>query len=385
LTACSDAVTAELVSAEVNGRSNRLSLRWSDGHHSEFASVWLRDNRREDRDARTGQRLRDVADLDLGAALAGTDSDRTGSVTATWADGFAGSFELAWLRAHCTCSDCLHASSRQPRLWAACAPSDHFWTSYADLRTSASERIEWLAALSERGLAFLRDVPIVEGQVLEVAALFGFVRDTNYGRLFDVRAVRDADHLAYTDVGLGLHTDNGYREPLPGIQLLHCLVASETGGMSLFVDGYQVAARLEQLDAVAYRLLTTTPVRFAYRDSETELVADRPLIDLGREGRPTAICYNNRTIQPLRLPVDQVEPFYRAYQMFARLQRSPEFECRVLLRPGDLVAFDNTRILHGRTGYDSGAGNRHLQGCYVDRDGLESTLAVLRRPNCLTS
>jgi gamma-butyrobetaine dioxygenase len=53
----------------------------------------------------------------------------------------------------------------------------------------------------------------------------------------------------------------------------------------------------------------------------------------------------------------------------------------VKLRPGDLVAFDNTRLLHGRTAFtlpNTAGLARHLQGCYVDRDGLYSRLAVLR-------
>ena len=40
-----------------------LSIDWDDGSASEFASVWLRDNVPEDRDAHNGQRLIDVADL----------------------------------------------------------------------------------------------------------------------------------------------------------------------------------------------------------------------------------------------------------------------------------------------------------------------------------
>jgi gamma-butyrobetaine dioxygenase len=40
---------------------------------------------------------------------------------------------------------------------------------------------------------------------------------------------------------------------------------------------------------------------------------------------------------------------------------------------------DNRRVLHGRAGYDTAAGERHLQGCYADVDGLRSTLAVLSR------
>jgi gamma-butyrobetaine dioxygenase len=48
------------------------------------------------------------------------------------------------------------------------------------------------------------------------------------------------------------------------------------------------------------------------------------------------------------------------------------------LESGDCVVFDNTRILHARTGF-AAAGKRHLQGCYTDLDGVTSTLAVLRR------
>ena len=38
------------------------------------------------------------------------------------------------------------------------------------------------------------------------------------------------------------------------------------------------------------------------------------------------------------------------------------------LAPGDLVAFNNRRILHGRTGFDQSRISRHLEGCYVDID-----------------
>jgi hypothetical protein len=37
-----------------------------------------------------------------------------------------------------------------------------------------------------------------------------------------------------------------------------------------------------------------------------------------------------------------------------------------------------TRVLHSRTGFTA-TGHRHLQGCYADIDGAESTVAVLAR------
>jgi gamma-butyrobetaine dioxygenase len=57
---------------------------------------------------------------------------------------------------------------------------------------------------------------------------------------------------------------------------------------------------------------------------------------------------------------------------------SARYMVRVALGPGDLFIVDNLRVLHGRNGF-SDTGERHLQGCYADRDGLRSTLAVLSR------
>jgi gamma-butyrobetaine dioxygenase len=56
----------------------------------------------------------------------------------------------------------------------------------------------------------------------------------------------------------------------------------------------------------------------------------------------------------------------------------PRYRIQFKLEPGDLFIVDNLRVLHGRTGYCE-SGERHLQGCYADRDGLRSKLAVLSR------
>ena len=77
-----------------------LSVEWADGTLSEFASLWLRDNLREDRDPHNGQRLIDIADLPedpkIRSALA-----REGSVKVEWeSEPRSASFELEWLLAH---------------------------------------------------------------------------------------------------------------------------------------------------------------------------------------------------------------------------------------------------------------------------------------------
>ena len=117
-----------------------------------------------------------------------------------------------------------------------------------DLRRCAwrpfAARAEWLTRLLQDGIAFLRDVPCGEAGILEAASLMGRVSETNYGRVFEVRSVPQPENLAYSDLGLGLHTDNPYREPVPGFQVLHVLVASPDGGESIFGDGFAIAEHL---------------------------------------------------------------------------------------------------------------------------------------------
>ena len=72
----------------------------------------------------------------------------------------------------------------------------------------------------------------------------------------------------------------------------------------------------------------------------------------------------------------QLTEFYRAYRTFAVILLRPELTLRFSLKPGDCIVFDNTRLMHSRTGF-AATGQRHLQGCYADIDGVESTVAVL--------
>ncbi len=69
---------------------------------------------------------------------------------------------------------------------------------------------------------------------------------------------------------------------------------------------------------------------------------------------------------------------YESLRVFAEMARDPRFQLTYPFRPGDLVGFDNRRILHGRDSFESG-GTRHLRGCYADHDDLFSRLRVLRR------
>ena len=218
------------------------------------------------------------------------------------------------------------------------------------------------------------------------------MRETNYGRLFDVRAEPAAANLAFTRLPIAPHTDNPYRDPVPTVQLLHCLhAAADGGGDSTFTDGFRTAAVLREQDPTAFTCLTTTPVTFAYADATAALRATGPMIGLDPRGRIRQIRFNGRSLAPVRLPAAQARAFYAAYRAFAGLVADPDAMATARLAPGDCVIIDNTRVLHGRAGFTDGTGahhegahppstgRRHLQGCYADLDGLASTVAVLAR------
>jgi gamma-butyrobetaine dioxygenase len=244
---------------------------------------------------------------------------------------------------------------------------------------SEAERLAWLEAFLSFGFVIFEGVPTEPGTVLKVGTMFGFIRATNFGELFDVRSTPAATDLAYTSVALDPHTDNPYRSPVPGIQLLHCLANQTSGGLSTLVDGFAVAESLRTADPEAFAVLSNTPVRFRYIDAETELTASAPPIELDVTGALKAIHFSPRLdFVPLFAP-QQLEAYFRARRGFAQRLRAEDFEIRFLLRAGDLVMFDNCRLLHGRTSFDPAQGLRHLQGSYIDIDGPRSLYRVLRR------
>ena len=366
----------------VSATPETLRVEWHSGAVSEFPSLWLRDNLREDRDPHSGQRLVDVTDLPEDPRIRGARS-ANGAVLVEWqGETRAACFDLGWLAAQAAGVAAQRPELRR-RLWLEgselVAERDFAWVALPAARTDPKARLAWLTRLLQDGIAFLGGVPCEERAILGAMTLVGQVAQTNYGLVFDVRSVPQPANLAYSDLGLGLHTDNPYREPVPGFQALHALSTSPDGGDSLFADGCALAQQLRAAAPESFARLTRTAVPFHYRAANAELYAERPLIQLDSSGAVTAVHYNNRSIAPLALPAGEVAAFYAAYRRFAALLREPRFQLRMKLAPGDLVVFDNQRTLHGRTAFTSARHPRHLQGCYLTRDSVYSVTGLLRR------
>ncbi|MEY8839741.1 TauD/TfdA family dioxygenase, partial [Cribrihabitans sp. XS_ASV171] len=101
---------------------------------------------------------------------------------------------------------------------------------FARLQQGGAPLREWLGQIVRYGFAKVVNAPVEPGALFRIVDLFGYVRETNYGRHFEVRTEVNPTNLAFTGLGLQAHTDNPYRDPVPTIQVLYCLESSAAGG-----------------------------------------------------------------------------------------------------------------------------------------------------------
>nr|WP_218165410.1 gamma-butyrobetaine dioxygenase [Pseudomonas agarici] len=366
----------------VHPLADRLEVHWADGRISPYHHVWLRDNCPCPQCVYTVTReqvleIVDVPD-DLTAAAARIDD--SGCLCIDWQDGHASRFDPGWLRAHA-----YDAQSRAER--QAGKPKSRLWDSslelpvfeFAALKADPNILLHWLLALRDTGLTQVRGVPTKPGSLAEVAKLIAFIRQTNFGVLFNVQSKADADSNAYTAFNLPLHSDLPTRELQPGLQFLHCLVNDTEGGESIFVDGFAIAAALRQEDPAAFSALCEIPVEFRNKDRHSDYRCLAPIIALDSLGQVSEIRMANFLRGPFDAPTEQMPVLYGAYRRFIAMSREARFRLIRRLDPGQLWCFDNRRILHARNAFDPATGARHFQGCYIDRDELLSRILVLQR------
>ena len=348
-----------------------------------FHAIWLRDNALDPatRDPSNGQRLITLADIPRDIRLSGAVING-GNVTCVFApEGKTVDFPVTWLAENAYDQTQPGVSGSLPD-WAQAWDSSLMGSvPEADLnvlQTDDKTRRDWLAQVRRFGFAKVTGMNTTSGALFDVVDLFGYVRETNYGRHFEVRTEVNPVNLAYTGLGLQAHTDNPYRDPVPTLQILSCLENSAMGGENMVVDGFAAARRLLGQDPAGFALLAGYPARFSYSGSDgVELQSRRPVIELLPNGELATLRFNSRSSAPVRdVPFEHMAGWYAALRRLSDIIDDPEMEVVFKLAPGEAFIVDNTRVLHARKGY-SGEGTRWLQGCYADKDGLLSTLAAL--------
>lgn len=363
------------------GRSVAVAL--PDGMRSRFHAIWLRDNASDaaTRAPGNGQRLITLGDIPVDIIVSEATVAGEGVHLTFEPGGRRIAFDRGWLARHAY-------DRRAPEGFGWTDPAIETWDAglaarmprgdFAAVSRDKAALRRWLAAVRRFGFAKLDGGPVKPAALLDVAALFGYVRETNYGKLFEVRTEVNPTNLAYTGLGLQAHTDNPYRDPVPTLQILYCLENSAEGGENMVVDGFRAAERLRVANPRGFDLLTRYCARFEYAGSAGVcLRSRRPLIELAPDGELIGLRFNNRSAAAITdVPYDDMADYYAAYRQLGEIIDDPGMAVSFKLAPGESFLVDNTRVLHARKGY-SGAGSRWLQGCYADKDGLLSTLTAL--------
>jgi gamma-butyrobetaine dioxygenase len=374
----------KLQTVDILAAGEALEVTWVDGSRARFHALWLRDNAldAETRSPVNGQRLITLLDISPDASVVEatiSDDGHLGVVIGPEMKELA--YAGDWLKRHAYDQTQTREAGRlDPAMttWGADLQEKVPTGTWDHINHSPPALRDWLAGVREYGIAVLNGVPTRSGALCEVAELFGYVRETNYGRWFEVRSEVNPENLAYTNLGLQAHTDNPYRDPVPTLQLLGCLENTVEGGESIVVDGFNVARRLKSEDRQAFDLLGKYSAAFEYAGSEgVRLRADKPVIGLTPDGELKSISFNNRSAAPItKVPFDDMAAYYAACRKFAELVEDKSMQVSFKLEPGELFIVDNTRVLHARKEF-SGSGERWLQGCYADKDALLSTLSIL--------
>ena len=240
------------------------------------------------------------------------------------------------------------------------------------------------------------------------------------------------NNIAYTTLALCPHQDLAYYESIPGLQLLHCIendINTIQGGASTLIDVISAASKFQKLAPDLFDVLEYCEATFLKQRDGADMIYRRPHFQCSMSDKQIiSVRWSPPFEGPLLLSANLqshlVEDYYVAYSAFERMidnalprlhkTKDHTTENRLLphisyeledelchyaksntwenrMQRGDLLIFNNQRMLHGRRAYTfmspptnaptcaKGSTGRHLMGCYTNIDDTLSQYRLLRR------
>ncbi|KAI9669059.1 MAG: hypothetical protein M1831_000651 [Alyxoria varia] len=343
------------------------------------------------------QSNRDQVTYDWGRDLGGSGDDTSHKTTLLLPDLY--NYDLIYR------SKYLRPKKPSPVLWGKDQLETHCkilgTKQYEDFLNDESTLRDILYGLYSYGIVIIQSVPREEEAVEKIAERIGKLKDTFYGRTWDVQSKADAENVAYTSQRLDMHMDLLYMREPPGLQCLHCLEQSDQGGATLFADSFKAISEITSKDPTAADILTGYPVSYKFETQEGPIYFDsKPIVELDltrlhdhqnqlrssltqNDDFPMSCVKAVNWSPPFQAPfiyygdspeIDAKLPQYKEVAALFNAQvNSPENVFSLTLKPGECVIFNNRRLVHGRTEFQTGA-NRWLKGAYLDMDDFDAKL-----------
>ncbi|XP_034830975.1 gamma-butyrobetaine dioxygenase-like [Maniola hyperantus] len=359
-----------------------------------FPNVWLRDNCQCEKcfHQSAKSRILDLSKFNVNVQIKTVVQDET-SVQVTWDDDHSSKYGLDWLKFRSfTPEDQLKYTNTLYRpvkkLWHGedfqkiCSKHD-----YDRIVNCDDALYDWLHDLAIYGVVLIQNTPQSDDALDRIIERVGFIKRTHYGVKFVVENVANTSNVAYLSSNLQMHVDLPYYEYCPGVNMLHCLVQTVSeGGENLLADCHYTARYMKEHHPEEYKLLTDTEVEWTdvgvEHGNQFFKLYRSPVICLDRHGEIKRINFS----VPQRgshFPgsIETVKPWYEAHGLFYELNQ--KFAAKFKTKAGDILVFDNVRLLHGRNAYEDKSGNvRKLLGAYMDWDEIYSRLRCLKLKFC---
>ena len=318
-------------------------------------------------DSRTGLRWTSLTEIP--SDLAAVSARQVGSrLSIEWSDGHRSEIDVGAFDA--------------PPSYAVKGPSastmEYPSMGFDDIATSDRALLTALDHLADSGVVHVTGAPKDHDAAIMFAELFGPIRVSNYGKLHVFITMPDPPLAAHTNAPQHPHTDEPFRYYPPGFLFFHSMHSAPEGeGSSILVDGFAVAEQLRVTNPEAFDILTKSPVEFhRQHDGDVRFSTRSRIISTDAAGEVQGIRHNLRCLAPLHPWRDGTVALLNAITAFEALVEEPENQHAIHLHSGEILVFDNHRILHGRTAF-SDEHPRQLHSCNVDRDAVHSRHRVL--------
>lgn len=205
-----------------------------------------------------------------------------------------------------------------------------------------------LSSLAKNGFIIVNVGIYTEDKLAELIFwlenLFGPYNNKNPGKLPYAKVKREENARYYINSNLAqpVHTDEGYTSRHPKYVGLYCFQQAALGGESIVVQ--------------VERLYQSLVKQF---NSLVELIFKRNAITVyglhGREQKPLLFKIENNQIGISYSSILQKmwceEEIFSMYDYITKYIHDVENQIRIKLKPGQILLFDNRRILHGRTAF----------------------------------
>jgi trimethyllysine dioxygenase len=238
----------------------------------------------------------------------------------TWNDGHQSYYSKNWLNAKLQKRDRL--TEREGLVDVT------FWTGkdiksnpptveYEAVMSSDNGVKDWTHLIRQYGFCYVNNCPKTPEATQTLLERIAFIRHTHYGGFYDFTADLSKGDTAYTQLGIGAHTDNTYFSEPAGLQMFHLLSHTDgEGGVSQLVDGFAAARILREEDPWSYEILSRSRIYSHASGNEDSSIqplnAIPTLVHHPSSKHLVQVRWNTTDRAMIDLPIGELDAWYSA-------------------------------------------------------------------------